>query len=205
MNELYLLMVQESVNKLLKKIYDDYGNKYNFDLDDIKKYYNQFSLKFELNKPVMKKKFKNKINNYKIIKKVKIPLNKLKNNEDVMKSIKNNIKKNIKNNIKKNIQKNIQKISNAKNDNITINDPNICQARVWANAYINIKHYRKYMNIPKKLDPTKFGKKCTRNIVHGNIYCLQHLDNNTHGNFFMMPPDNKLAEYISYNRHNILA
>jgi hypothetical protein len=183
MNELYLLMVQESVNKLLKKIYDDYGNEYDFDLDDIKQYYNKFSLKIELNKPILKKKFKNKMNNYKIIKKIKIPLKKLTDNQDIMKSIKNKTNE---------------------NRNITINNPNICQARTWGNAYMNIKHYRKYINTPKKLDPTKIGKKCTRNIVHGNIYCVQHLNKNTHGNFFVMPPDDKMGEYINHNRHQIL-
>lgn len=162
MNELYLLMVQESVNKLFKQIYNDYGEEYNFDLDDIKKYYSKFNLEIELKKPVLRQKNKNRINDYKINKKVK-----------------------------------------DKKD-ITIENPNKCQARTWGNSYMDTKHYRKYMDTPKKLDPTKIGKKCTRNTTYGNIYCLQHLSKNTHGNFFMMPPDNKMGEYIYHNRHHIL-
>lgn len=160
-------MVQESVNKLFKQIYNDYGDEYNFDLDDIKKYYSKFDLDIELNKPILKNK--NKINDYKFIKKVKIPFKKVKEKKD-----------------------------------ITIDNPNKCQARTWGNAYMDTKHYRKYMDTPRKLDPTKIGKKCTRDIAYGNIYCLQHLHKNTHGNFFIIPPDNKMGEYIHHNRHHIL-
>lgn len=87
--------------------------------------------------------------------------------------------------------------------NNTHNKDDICQARVWGNAYMNTKHYRKHINKSIPLDPTTIGKKCSRKVLYDNIYCLQHLNKNTHGNFYLLPPNNKLSEYIQCNRHLI--
>lgn len=78
-----------------------------------------------------------------------------------------------------------------------------CQARVWGDAYMNTKHYRKCKENIKSIDPTQIGKQCHRKALSNNIYCAQHLNKNTHGNFYLMPPKNKLAEYIQHNRHKI--
>lgn len=80
----------------------------------------------------------------------------------------------------------------------------ICQARTWGDGYMDTKHYRKYMDEPEKLDPTKIGKKCTRVCIDGGIYCPQHANKNTHGNFYLMPPKNKMGEYINNNKYKII-
>lgn len=96
-------------------------------------------------------------------------------------------------------------LSYSSNNKYTLADKNDkCQARTWANAYMDTKHYRKYMNTPEKIDPTKIGKKCTRVCVEGNIYCPQHMKNNTHGNFYLMPPEDKMGEYINNNKYKIV-
>lgn len=96
-----------------------------------------------------------------------------------------------------------KKEKHKKHKNIKSDIEQVCQARVWGNGYINCKHYRKYIHNSEKLDPTKIGKKCTRSCINSGIYCLQHAIKNTHGNFYLMPPKDKMGEYINNNKHKI--
>lgn len=105
-----------------------------------------------------------------------------------------------------NIQLNItkpkkQKTIKTKRD---VKDIDRCQARTWGNGYMNIKHYRKYNDNCNKLDPTKFGSQCRHKKIKNNIYCSRHLNELTHGNYYLIPSEKIMGYYLMKNRHKFL-
>lgn len=158
MNEVYFHIINNTIQKLFKKIVQDYGDEYNFDIDDLNNHYDDISINLKL------------IKDHHVFTK-KIPFDKA-----------NKIKK----------------------QNKKTNENDKCQARIWGDAYMNTKHCRKYMDDYSKMDPTQIGKKCTRDTLYGHIYCKQHADKNTHGNFYLMPPSEKMGEYIHHNRIKLI-
>lgn len=79
-----------------------------------------------------------------------------------------------------------------------------CQARIWGDGYLNIKHYLKYHKKKNKLDPTQFGKQCHNIISKNNIYCSGHLNNLVHGNYYLLPPNKIIGYYLKVNRHKFI-
>lgn len=149
MEELHKQYIDNSVKILLDKIYNDYGEIYDFSLDDLHDYYKSINITLNQNNKKLNRKTKQKTN------------------KDI------------------------------------IYTEDYCQARTWNNGYINIKHYRKYLNDEVKLDSTKIGGKCAKKITPGNIYCYQHSIKNTHGNYYLLPPKDKLNEYVQTNKLEI--
>lgn len=155
MNELYFNTINDSIQRLFKKIVQDYGDDYNFDIDDLNEYYDNISI------------------NLKLIK-------------------------------ESHVSKKTHSHKTHKNKNKIKDEENICQARIWGDAYMNTKHCRKHLDDYNKMDPTQIGKKCTRDTMNGHIYCKQHANKNTHGNFYMLPPRDKMGEYVYHNRIKLL-
>lgn len=82
-----------------------------------------------------------------------------------------------------------------------IPDEHRCQARVWGDGYLDVKHYKKYNNNISKLNPNAFGEQCRKKRHKDDIYCTTHSNKLVHGNYYLVPSEEVIGFYVKKNSY----